>query len=379
MNSENHDNLGTASRGEGAYIISGIQQIGVGVEDLITAWKYYIDVFNVDVKILDDNNVADIMAPYMGGKPREKRAVIAVNMQGGGGLEIWQHKEHTPKKPDFDIQFGDLGIFATKIKSRDVRRTYGEFSKNPKVKIVGELSSSIDGNYTFFMQDPFGNIFQIVQDNYVFRDEHRSTGGPVGAIIGVSDIEKTLPLYQDILGYDQILTDETGIFEDITTINSGNQKFRRILLTHSKPRKGSFSRLLGQSYIELVQALERTPSKIYEGRYWGDPGFIQICFDVRNIRSLERKCESVGFPFTVDSASKQKSDEESFEMGDAAGHFTYIEDPDGTLIEFVETHKIPIMKKLGIYLNLSKYNPEEPLKDWLLKMLRFGRVKSKNL
>jgi len=34
-------------------------------------------------------------------------------------------------------------------------------------------------------------------------------------------------------------------------------------------------------------------------------------------------------------------------MGEASGHFAYVEDPDGTLIEFVETHKIPIIKKLG--------------------------------
>ena len=46
---------------------------------------------------------------------------------------------------------------------------------------------------------------------------------------------------------------------------------------------------------------------------------------------------------TADSASKQQSDAESFTMGDAGGHFTYIEDPDGYLIEFVETHKIPII------------------------------------
>ena len=41
-----------------------------------------------------------------------------------------------------------------------------------------------------------------------------------------------------------------------------------------------------------------------------------------------------------------------------AGGFVYIEVPDGTLIEFVETHKIPVMKKLGWYLNLRKRNPK---------------------
>lgn len=62
-------------------------------------------------------------------------------------------------------------------------------------------------------------------------------------------------------------------------------------------------------------------------------------------------------------------------MGDAAGQFAYIEDPDGTLIEFVETHKVPVVKKLGLSINLKNRNPEKPLPGWMLKMLRFGRVK----
>jgi hypothetical protein len=62
-------------------------------------------------------------------------------------------------------------------------------------------------------------------------------------------------------------------------------------------------------------------------------------------------------------------------MGEAAGHFSYIEDPDGALIEFVETHKIPILKKLGWYLDLRKRNPEKPLPNWMLKALGLNRVK----
>lgn len=53
--------------------------------------------------------------------------------------------------------------------------------------------------------------------------------------------------------------------------------------------------------------------------------------------ALKQECEDAGFPFTVDSA-------DSFDMGEAAGRFTYIDDPDGTWIEFVETHKVPIAK-----------------------------------
>lgn len=356
------------------YIISGIQQVGIGVEDFKTAWKFYINTFNMDVKILEDDTVAELMLPYTGNQAQKRHAAIVINMQGGSGLEIWQYSERKPQKIDFDIQFGDLGICVAKIKSRNVKQTYQELSKKPGVKILGRLSKYIDGTDTFYIEDPFSNVFQIVHDESIFRDEHRSTGGPVGGIVGVTDIDRSLPVYQDILGYNKVIADVTGNFEDIEGLNSGKQKFRRVLLTHSNPRKGNFSRLFGQSTIELVQALERTPRKIYEGRFWGDPGFIQICFDVRNMNALKAKCESMGFNFTVDSSVKG-----AFDMGEASGHFTYIEDIDGTLIEFVETQKIPLIKKLGINLNLRKYNPEKPLSDWLLNGLRFGRVKVENL
>lgn len=360
------------------YVISGIQQVGIGVENFTEAWKYYIDIFNMDIRILEDDTVAELMLPYTGNQAQKRHAAIAINMQGGGGFEIWQYSERKPQLADFEIQAGDLGIFAAKVKSRNVIKTFEEFSSNPKIKILGDCVKTINGTHTFFIQDPFGNIFQLVEDKSVFRDEHRLTGGIAGVMIGVTDIEKTMPIYRDILGYDQIISDETGIFEDLKSLPSGNGKFRRRLLTHSKPRKGGFSGLLGKSYIELMQPLDRTPRKIYEGRYWGDPGFIQVCFDIRNMEALRDKCAITGFPFTVDTTQRYKEGD-SFDMGEAAGQFAYIEDPDGTLIEFVETHKIPIMKKLGLSLDLKKRHPEKPLAPWLLKMLRFMRVKSESL
>ena len=84
--------------------------------------------------------------------------------------------------------------------------------------------------------------------------------------------------------------------------------------------------------------------------------------------TLKLKCEQYGYPFTVDSAN-------SFDMGEAAGRFAYIEDPDGTLIEFVETHKIPILKSLGWYLDLRKRDRRKPLPGYILRAMSMKRVK----
>jgi hypothetical protein len=124
--------------------------------------------------------------------------------------------------------------------------------------------------------------------------------------------------------------------------------------------------------IELVQAMDRQPVNVFKDRLWGDLGFIHLCFDIQGMADLKRECSGKGFPFTVDSEVKEG---ESFDMGEAAGHFSYIEDPDGTLIEFVETHRVPILKKLGISINMTKRNPRKNLPDWLIKGMRFNRFK----
>jgi hypothetical protein len=62
-------------------------------------------------------------------------------------------------------------------------------------------------------------------------------------------------------------------------------------------------------------------------------------------------------------------------MGKAAGHFSYIEDKDGTLIEFVETHRVPILAKLGWYLDLRKRKIGKPLPRWMVKAMGLNRVK----
>lgn len=159
-------------------------------------------------------------------------------------------------------------------------------------------------------------------------------------------------------------------FDDLDGIPGGDLKFRRVLLRHSKLRDGGFSKLFGPTEIELVQVLDkrRTPKKIFEDRYWGDLGFIHLCFDVQGMDALKAECESKGFPFTVDSAN-------SFDMGDAAGRFTYIEDPDGTWIEFVETHKVPVAKKLGLFIDMTKRDPKKPLPNWMLRAFSINRMK----
>lgn len=352
-------------------VVSGIQQLGIGVKNVAEAWKWYRKYLGMDIKVFEESATAALMLPYTGGLPRERHAVLAMNMNGGGGFEIWQYTDRVPQSPIFEPALGDLGIFAAKIKTRDAHYTHSWFLEE-KLN-VSDVQVDPDGRNFFFVTDPYNNVFQVIESKNWFGNRKLQTGSVYGVIIGVTNIENSQKVYSDILGYDQIVFDKKGKFTDLTHLNGGDSTFRRVLLKHSKPHAGAFGRLLGNSEIELMEVKDRVPRKIFEGRFWGDLGFIHLCYDINGMEELNSACAGRGFPFTVDSFAHHEGN--SFDMGEAAGHFSYIEDPDGTLIEFVETHKLPIIKKLGLFINLRKRNPKKHLPNWMLKSLSLSRVK----
>ena len=206
----------------------------------------------------------------------------------------------------------------------------------------------------------------MVNGNHWFRKNKKVVGGVTGAVIGVKDMDKALSFYQSLLNIKETTYDETTVSD--SGMNGEKQLFRKVLLQKHPSGKGAFGKLFGSVEIELVQCLVRPRTTIYQDRYWGDCGFIHLCFDVFNMPGLKSSMEDQGYTFTVDS-------KESFTMDAAAGRFCYVEDPDGTLMELVETHKIPILKKFGLYLDLKKRNLENPLPDWMIRLLGLSKVK----
>lgn len=347
--------------------ISGIQQIGIGVSNVNEAFTWYRQHFGMDVPVFEEAAEANLMLPYTGGVPQKRHAILAINMKGGGGFEIWQYTSRTPVPPAFTPALGDLGIFCVYIKTTDVKGSY-EFLKRKGAHLLSGIVKAPDGEEHFFLQDPYGNIFRVVKGIDWLGKGTKLTGGVGGCMIGVKNMEASIRFYAEILGYSKVIYDRTGVFDDLKTLPGGEHTVQRVLLVHPAPRTGSFSELLGSSAIELIRVIDRVPRKIFSDRFWGDLGFIHLCFDMTGMEDMKKVCGEKGFPFVVDSAN-------SFDMGEAAGHFCYIEDPDGTLIEMVETHKIPILKKWNWYLDLRKRDPQKKLPGWLLKAMRWGRVK----
>ncbi|MEO7960234.1 MAG: VOC family protein, partial [Ginsengibacter sp.] len=272
------------------HLITGIQQAGIGVSDCTSAISYYKELFGMNILIFDDTANADLMTSYTGDKVYRRRAVLTMNLSGGGGFELWQFLSRKPEscRPEY----GDYGIFSITLKCQEIHSAYESF-KTKKDIILSALKKNPAGEYHFCIEDIYQNSFSIVEGKEWFKTDGKSVGGVIGGVIGVADMEASVKFYADFLGIKDVVYDVTGYFEDIP--RSSEHEFRQVLLRKAKSPCGAFTNLLGEVEIELVQRIQHRGKKIFENRYWGDCGFIHLCFDVTDMDTLKELSVSKGY------------------------------------------------------------------------------------
>jgi catechol 2,3-dioxygenase-like lactoylglutathione lyase family enzyme len=347
--------------------INGLQHIGLAVSNMDASLRFCRKFFGLDIPFFDSVAEAPLMRVYTRGSTIEKRASMIMNLQGGCAMEIIRPTSFEPRRASFETKIGDLGIFMVQVKARDIQRTY-TFCKKEKLNLCTEVAANPSGKSTFIIADPDGHWFQYVPGDEWYTHTGHHSGGVVGCSVGVSSIDKALTLYTQALGFDEVIYDKTGVFPEWNELPGGRETYRRVLLSQKAQPGGGFAKVTGKTYIELVQALDRTPQFIFENRIWGDTGFAHIGFDVKGMKAIGQDLAQVGYGFTCDSL-------DALNMGNTKVHCTYIHDNDRTLIELIEVFKVPIIEKWGIYLNVEKRDPLKPLPDFMLKALRFSRIK----
>ena len=163
-----------------APLISGIQQVGIGCQNVPETWKWYRQVLGFDVPIFDEKADAPLMTPYTGGKVQSRQAALVLNMAGGGGLEIWSFTSRVSQPANFKVEIGDLGINAIRFKAPDVKKAH-EWVKSHSKEATGPLSKLPEGE-GFWGTDPYGNVFQVTSDATWFQTKGKNVGGVAGVL-----------------------------------------------------------------------------------------------------------------------------------------------------------------------------------------------------
>lgn len=345
--------------------VHGIQHIGVAVSQMERSLPFYRKVLGMDIPFFDSIQAAPLMQVFTRQEVVTKRASMVMNLKGGSAMEIIQATSFTPQAMPADFLLGDLGIFALHMRA----------SSLPEAKIhLGRLLIDFSdevpdplGKGRVALKDPDGQFIFIVEDDQIYEPTTHPIGGVGGISIGVSDISAAKAFYA-LFGFDQVLYEATDVFADFASFPGGEQPLTRVILGTKTAAEGPFGAVIGCSKLELISTPNRKGQKIFRNRIWGDVGFVHIGLDVLDMKGLAARLAQNDIQFKCDSAS-------ALSMGKTQVHCAYVVDPDGILVELIEVYRIPIIEKLGLFINVHGRRASKHLPRWILKLLRFSRIK----
>jgi catechol 2,3-dioxygenase-like lactoylglutathione lyase family enzyme len=354
---------------QGNWRIQGMQHIGIAITDMDATLRLYRQLFGMDIPFFDSVQDAPLMDSHTRGDTITKRASMVMNLQGGCAFEVLRPTSFEPVGPAWQVAMGDLGLTTVQMKTPDILAMHAHARSVVGDACDAALRETPWGAKTFYLRDPDGTLFQVLEaDDFFGKATRHPSGGAMGVSIGVSDMAASMHLYGDLLGFSEVVFDETGVQPDWADLPGGGERYRRVRLTQPGQTVGGFGPVTGKTYIELVEAQDRKGRFIFEDRIWCDTGIAHLGFDVRGMEALGAELDKEGFGFRCDTA-------DAIGMGETKVHCTYIDDPDECWLEMIEVHKIPIIEKWGLFLDVQKRGADAPLPKWMLKALRFSRIR----
>lgn len=136
--------------------------------------------------------------------------------------------------------------------------------------------------------------------------------------ITVSDLERSIAFYRDLLGLDLVMTEESERSQDDRSkaLGVAGAKVKLALLN------------AGAARVELIQYVT-TPGRPYD-RKNNDVGAMHIAFQVADIDAVYQRLVDHGVRFTAPPAT--------IPAGPMQGwRWTYFFDPDGVSLEIIQT------------------------------------------
>lgn len=146
--------------------------------------------------------------------------------------------------------------------------------------------------------------------------------------IGVSNMEKSLKFYGDLLGFKEVMFDYTGPLPGLESLTGKPDTKARIVML-----KNQNTGAVGQGLVKLVQLLP--PSKpeactIVDEALWGDVGIAEACFNVRpSAKTIFNEMLEKGIKAALTPSTGP------FPPHQAVATYAYMRDPDNGLVEFI--------------------------------------------
>lgn len=327
-------------------MIDAFQHVGIGVSDISRSYDFYRKVLGFSVKLNDHEAELDEMVSIVGSLERMK-VIMAMNMAGGGAVELVQQKSSGPRQLP-DVRWGDLGFIAAGLKATRLRELMDMLDAKGAEFLTPMITTEVEDGGTWlsaYLRDPDGIIIELLEtpESGAKRKKKPRVGGFNHVVIGVSDVKESVDFYSDVIGYDAVVFDRKEPPEGIEPV-TGGAEHRSVMLKRS--RKPTSRLPLEGGMIQLVKSESFKGQPLFEGRRWGDVGIMEVAVDVSDIEQTYSKL--------VDDGAEPFCEPTRIDMGwGSAGAFAYVKDPDGNIVELVEVEKLGFLPPTVISPMLS--------------------------
>lgn len=309
-------------------MITGFQHIGMGARDAGVTYDFWRRNFGFKMKLNDHTGVDDQMNDILGG-PCEMRMLMAMNVAGGGAIEIVQHMDGS-KEPEKPLEWGDIGVLDVGLKAFRLDEVYRDL-RGRGVEFLTPVRSMDTGRGSpvrfAYLRDPDGLLVQLIEEQSGTRPR---VGGVVQVTVGVSDLDRAREFYRRVLGFEEQAweTDDLAGMDEVT----GGKKTRAAVLRQPSSMKSRLP-VLEPGSVRLMQTTDYAGKPTFEGRRWGDMGCMEFALDVDDVRSTYEQMLSAG--------AEPYQGPTLMDMGSGSvGSFAYVRDPDGNTVEMVEVSKV---------------------------------------
>ena len=313
-------------------MIKGFQHIGLGVSDIERSSAFYRKTLGFRLKINDHEEEMHQMVPVIGELCR-MRVIMAINLSGGAAIELVQHTGSKPL-PLPEARWGDIGFLAMGVKAYRLDEVVRILKERGADFVTPIMDVEAGGGETWrsaFIRDPDGLPVELLETAELRKAGGKPrTGGFSHVAIGVSDMEKAVPFYRDILGYDSMVFDRDEHPEGLEEV-TGGVRHRSVMLKRSRVPRGGLP--VEGGMVMLVQARGLEVKPLFEGRRWGDVGIMEMALDVERIHQA--------YAEAVKGGAAEFCEPTYMDMGSGSvGYFSYVKDPDGNTVELVEVLKL---------------------------------------
>ena len=318
-------------------MINALQHVGQGVRDVDATFGFYKKHLGFKVKLNDLTIASKEMAAVIG-SVETMRMMMAVNAKGGGIIELIEHKSKPIKPFPEEGGYGDYGVLEVGYGVDDIEKVVADLEANGARFLTPvcdlELEHGRRWRYAY-LRDPDGLPLQLTEDLSpgkpgAARPEVR---GVTHVGIGVSDLDRSKKFYGSALGFDRVLYECDRRIPEMDAVTGDTRPMRMAILERSAPASGPLAKLLPRGVVKIFEVPGRKGKHLYDGRCWGDIGCMEVCLDVSDLMATVASMQKQGIEIYLPPVK--------INMGSGSrGLVAYIQDPDGTTIEFVEVQSI---------------------------------------